>query len=690
MVDGFGELRVPPGSLIQDIVGDWKKLKPVPVLLGSLLKRKMLPEATLLVTGGPRSLKNLQLLAEKPINIRVEGFLEEDKRAYFLRHFGEEDQAMRACELLRSNAPCSCWARRPRRFLQGAQLWGELRALSLPAAQGLWAQMSVFHGEDLERFGVQESDLRRFLDRGILRQDRAARGGVLPCICSEVGGREAEDLRSRETPVPSPPASRGSSGSQFNAETATGGAQNTSPRWSATAAASAISDFTGFCAARHPGEFQGSVGPQPPLFPGVSWRRRGNGAGRLDGAGAFLYPALWPEPQPCAFPTRAALSSSGQTAPCPGWKLAGPGQPRPRCGGEVGPARTTEATASQTHKQSWRCGCGVGPGIRFISWLPGLSRLPAEEVESRARSLRHGSALGARPAGPARSFCPSRAERWLSPRDPEGVNAAEHAPAQPAGVHRGARELGWRTSWPGPAPGGGGGDRGVRAARGELLPLAPLSGTAEADEGGGHWSFIDCEMEEVDLQDLPSATIACHLDPPVCVDGLCRAKFESLFRTYDKDIAFQYFKSFKRVRINFSNPFSAADVRLQLHKTEFLAKEMKLYFAQTLHIGSSHLALPNPDKQFLISPPASLPVGWKQVEDATPVINYDLLYAISKLGPGEKYELDAATGTTPSAVVHVCESDEEEEEEEEMERMKRPKPKIIQTGRPEYTPIHLS
>uniref|UniRef100_A0A2K5JS84 NLR family pyrin domain containing 7 n=1 Tax=Colobus angolensis palliatus TaxID=336983 RepID=A0A2K5JS84_COLAP len=212
VVDGLDELKVPPGALIQDICGDWEQQKPVPVLLGSLLKRKMLPKAALLVTTRPRALRDLQLLVQQPIYIRVEGFLEEDRRAYFLRRFGDEDQAMRAFELMRSNAalfqlgsaPAVCWivcttlklqmekGEGPAptcltrtglflRFLcsqfpQGAQLRGKLRALSLLAAQGLWAQMSVFHGEDLERAGVQESDLPPFLDRDILRQDRASKG----------------------------------------------------------------------------------------------------------------------------------------------------------------------------------------------------------------------------------------------------------------------------------------------------------------------------------------------------------------------------------------------------------------------------------------------------------------------------------------------------------------------------------
>lgn len=91
VIDGFDELGVVFGVLIEDICGDWEKKKLVFVFLGSLLNRVMLFKVVLLVIMWFRVLRDFWILVEELIYIRVEGFLEEDRRVYFLRYFGDED-----------------------------------------------------------------------------------------------------------------------------------------------------------------------------------------------------------------------------------------------------------------------------------------------------------------------------------------------------------------------------------------------------------------------------------------------------------------------------------------------------------------------------------------------------------------------------------------------------------------------
>ncbi|VDL85711.1 unnamed protein product [Schistocephalus solidus] len=51
-------------------------------------------------------------------------------------------------------------------------------------------------------------------------------------------------------------------------------------------------------------------------------------------------------------------------------------------------------------------------------------------------------------------------------------------------------------------------------------------------------------------------------------------------------------------------------------------------------IDEGYLAPPKPSRLFLLSPPASPPVGWEPRVEAEPCINYDLLSAIASMEPG--------------------------------------------------------
>ncbi|XP_065577494.1 calcipressin-1-like [Artemia franciscana] len=186
--------------------------------------------------------------------------------------------------------------------------------------------------------------------------------------------------------------------------------------------------------------------------------------------------------------------------------------------------------------------------------------------------------------------------------------------------------------------------------------------------------FLDDEENGVDeipnfdegAEDSPSSLIVTSVPLVVFTENQVKEEFEQLFKQFDSSITVQYLKSFKRARVNFSSPSSAAKARIHIHGTPFEDSHIKCYFIQPLKFSSSaYLQLPKPVKQFLISPPASPPVDWEPISESQPVMNYDLISAIAALGPGQTHELHPQSETTPGIVIHVCEQYEPKEEEDE-------------------------
>lgn len=61
-----------------------------------------------------------------------------------------------------------------------------------------------------------------------------------------------------------------------------------------------------------------------------------------------------------------------------------------------------------------------------------------------------------------------------------------------------------------------------------------------------------------------------------------------------------------------------------------------LLSVQPIILGSQQLEIPQRTKQFLISPPASPPVGWEPVTEESPCVDYSLVTALASLQlPGE-------------------------------------------------------
>jgi len=164
-------------------------------------------------------------------------------------------------------------------------------------------------------------------------------------------------------------------------------------------------------------------------------------------------------------------------------------------------------------------------------------------------------------------------------------------------------------------------------------------------------------------EDEPSKSlIVTNVYAGVFDDELVKSEFEEEFLAFDKTAAFYYIRTFRRVRIDFSSTSQAASARNQLDlKLQVVGDSpIHCYFIKVYgptHPEEAFLQPPPRDKQFLISPPCSPPVGWEQPREGNPVVDYDLLAALAQLSPGEDHELQPSTSVTPSIV--VCPSQEE-------------------------------
>lgn len=160
-------------------------------------------------------------------------------------------------------------------------------------------------------------------------------------------------------------------------------------------------------------------------------------------------------------------------------------------------------------------------------------------------------------------------------------------------------------------------------------------------------------------------------------------EFETIYNNYGF-CTFSYLPSFKRTLVSYDNCENAVSAQIDLDGNKFHNNIMKINFKEeNIKFGESFLPLPKPQKLFLISPPASPPVGWVQKEEPIPVVNYDLISAVAELQtPGQPVELISKTESTPSICVVGCENPQPRDGQKEMKSMKSLPREDVQTKRP--------
>lgn len=220
-------------------------------------------------------------------------------------------------------------------------------------------------------------------------------------------------------------------------------------------------------------------------------------------------------------------------------------------------------------------------------------------------------------------------------------------------------------------------------------PILPFEDSGDEDLNA--LSERQGSVDSDSFDDLPASLIVTNIHSDVFSDDAQKEEIENLFKFFSPTAKFQWFRSFKRMRVIFDDPISAATARIQLHQYQIGKSVINCYFAQPVTpVANKYLKPPAPFKQFLISPPASPPAGWEPRAEGEPLVNHDLLAALANLMPGESHELHPQSKEHPGIIIHTARIggkdevivDDDESEGIEQSDMQQ-KSQIMQTRCPE-------
>ncbi|CAJ0581178.1 unnamed protein product, partial [Mesorhabditis spiculigera] len=177
--------------------------------------------------------------------------------------------------------------------------------------------------------------------------------------------------------------------------------------------------------------------------------------------------------------------------------------------------------------------------------------------------------------------------------------------------------------------------------------------------------------------ELPNSIIITQVPDEVYNNMAVKRQFCEMFNDIEPNPHFDFLKSFRRIRIIFMTPENATTGKCRVEHFSFKGSQMKAYFGQRLILRTDTGALLQPpplEKQFLISPPCSPPVGWEQLKEMPPVVcSFDLMARLAAFAVDEEYKVhDSGSSGCPSIIVSPCETPLEAPSKIEMPRTPRP------------------